>query len=236
EPSPAPDVQAIQGHYTKSVTDERGNQTVYTRDNNFRITRTEHKDNKNPPQVLAYEEFIYTNQYNPNNPLGLLLTHHLPSNASANGPYVHFQYSSRGLLIAKTNPTTIADWQTALNSAPKTTYTYYASGAWTDRVQTMTLPANGQGLRAYDTYEYDVSANNTSRGLVTKITHADGKYQSFGYDVYGNKLWEENELRKRTSYTYDEYNRLVTVKDPIGQTTGRTTTYTYNPTNGGGNR
>src|SRR5581483_7233431 len=74
------------------------------------------------------------------------------------------------------------------------------------------------------------------RGLVTKITHADGKYQSFGYDVYGNKLWEENELRKRTSYTYDEYNRLVTVKDPIGQTTGRTTTYTYNPTNGGGNR
>ena len=71
---------------------------------------------------------------------------------------------------------------------------------------------------------------------MTKITHAppESKYQSFGYDAYGNRLWQENELRKRTSYTYDSYNRVLTTKDPIGQTTGRITTYTYTPTNGGG--
>jgi hypothetical protein len=45
---------------------------------------------------------------------------------------------------------------------------------------------------------------------VTKITHADSTYQSFSHDAYGNKLWEENELRQRTSYTYDNYNRVLT--------------------------
>src|SRR5207249_3737114 len=153
--------------------------------------------------------------------------HHLPSTPTWSGPYVHFQYDGRGLLLAKTNPTTIADWGTALSTAPKTTYTYYTSGAWTDRVQTMTLPANVNGLRASETYEYDLSANNTSRGLVTKITHADGKYQSFGYDSYGNKVDEWNELHENTHYTYDDYNRPTSVTRA-----NETTSYTYNPTNG----
>ena len=100
----------------------------------------------------------------------------------------------------------------------------------------MTLPANVSGNVASETYEYDKNGVTpvAGRGLVTTITHADGKYKSFGYDAYGNKLWEENELYKYTSYTYDSYNRVLTVKDPIGQTTGHTTSYTYTPTNGGG--
>src|SRR5207249_11841986 len=107
---------------------------------------------------------------------------------------------------------------------------------WTDLVKTMSLPANVSGNVASETYEYDknVVTPVAGRGLVTKVTHADSKYKSFGYDAYGNKLWEENELRKHTSYTYDSYNRVLTVKDPIGQTTGHTTSYTYTPTNGGG--
>jgi RHS repeat-associated protein len=219
--------------YVMTITDERGDQTVHTRDSNHRITHTDHKDSSG--NVIAFEDFTYANQYT-TNPLGLLLTHHLPSATGAIGPYVHFKYDGRGLLIAKTNPTTDSDWQHALANAPQTTYTYYTSGPWTDRVQTMTLPANAQGLQASETYEYDRNGSGTAvpgRGLITKITHADGNYQSFSYDAYGNKLSEQNELGKLTSYTYDDYNRVVTVKDPIGQTTGHTTTYTYNPTNGG---
>ena len=81
----------------------------------------------------------------------------------------------------------------------------------------MTLPRNESGLQAAETYEYDLSANNTSRGLVTKITHNDNNrtYQSFGYDSYGNKLWQENELREHTSYLYDSYNRPTKTTDPL---------------------
>ena len=228
---PAPDSSSIQytyedHRYVTSITDERGNQAVHTRDpNTHRITRTDHKDSQG--NIVAYEEFQYAH-----NNRGLLSTHHLPSTPNWSGPYVHFQYDGRGLLLAKTNPTTIADWQTAINTAPKTTYSYYTSGPWTDRVQTMTLPANVNGLQASETYEYDKNPSGgpvPGRGLVTKITHNDNNhtYQSFGYDAYGNKLWEENELRKRTSYTYDEYNRVLTVTNPLG----KVTRYTYNPTN-----
>ncbi|PYJ00418.1 MAG: hypothetical protein DMF00_07880, partial [Verrucomicrobia bacterium] len=207
----------ISGHYLQQITDERGDITYHYRDAYHRITRTDHKDSAG--NIVAYEEFFYAN-----NNFGLLSTHHLPSTTTWSGPYVHFKYDNRGLLIAKTNPTTYADWATAFSLAPQTTYTYYSAtdGAlyygWIDRVKTMTLPANVSGLHATETYEYDKNASSlpvAGRGLVTKIKHADGQYQSFGYDAYGNKLWQENELRNHTSHVYDDYNRLTSSTDPL---------------------
>ena len=198
---------SISGHYLQQITNERGAVTYHFRDGHHRITRTDYKDANG--NLLANETFSY-------NSFGQVLTHRLK-----NGAYVHFKYdnNNRGLLVAKTNPTTIADWQTAIDGAPKTTYIYYVGAdgkpGWIDRVKTMTLPANVSNNVASGTYEYDLSPNNTSRGLVTKIQHADGKYQSFFYDAYGNKLWQENELRKRTSYTYDDYNRLTSTTEPL---------------------
>jgi YD repeat-containing protein len=178
------------------------------------VTRIDYPQDANTP--ASSEVFTY-------NGFGQVLTHQLK-----NGAWERFVYDSRGLLTDKYNP------KATLPSGgdPHTHYDYYTANDpiggndWIDRVKTVTLPANVSGFQASDTYEYDKNAGGThvpGRGLVTKITHADGTYQSFGYDAYGNKLWEENELRKRTSYTYDEYNRVLTVKDPIGQTT----TYTY---------
>src|SRR5262249_7587094 len=98
-----------------------------------------------------------------------------------------------------------------------------------------------------DTYEYDrlldsypngitnlLGAARPGRGLATKITHTEqaptqNTYQQFKYDAYGNKRWEDNELRNATSYTYDDYNRLLNVTRPLNEITN----YTYN-TNGAG--
>jgi hypothetical protein len=185
----------ISGHYLQQITNERGAVTYHFRDANHRITRTDYKDANG--NLLANETFSY-------NSFGQVLTHRLK-----NGAWESFVYDGRGLLTDKYNPKATVPG----GGDPHIHYSYYTGvdgkPGWIDRVKTMTLPANG----ASETYEYDLSPNNTSRGLVTKIQHADVKYQSFFYDAYGNKLWEENELRKRTTYTYDDYNRVLTVQE-----------------------
>jgi RHS repeat-associated protein len=208
-------------YYLASSRNELGKVTTHERDGNNRIQRTIYPSDANTP--ASSEEFSYNN-------FGQVLTHHLK-----NGKYQHFQYDGRGLLTAKWNPTANA---TPVGSDPKTTYTYYTAAdgrpGWIDRVKTETLPANVSGLQASKTYEYDKNANGAAvpgRGLVTMIKHADNKYQAFGYDAYGNKLWEENELRQRTTYTYDAYKRVLTARNPLN----KTTTYSYELTNGNQN-
>jgi RHS repeat-associated protein len=118
-------------------------------------------------------------------------------------------------LTAKWNPTTNP---TAQSGDPNTTYSYWNTAAWADRVYQMTLPANVSNQVAYERYEYDRNASGAAcpgRGLVTKITHADGRYQSSGYNQFGNKMWEENELRQRTSYAYDNYSRVLSITKPV---------------------
>jgi RHS repeat-associated protein len=218
-------------YHISTVTNERGKMTTYTRDSNNRITRIDYPADANTP--ASYETFTY-------NGYGQVLTHR-----RKNGYYEHAAYSN-GLLWKLWNPTTAASYPPSDDEAHITLTYYYVSPGpsatphpWQDRVQTVTYPATGIGQVPSETYEYDrafaggVTDPNGApvhgRGLVTKITHADTKYRSFGYDVYGNKRWEENELRNRTSYTYDDYKRLLTVTNPLN----KTTIYTYNSTNGG---
>jgi RHS repeat-associated protein len=212
-------------YHIHTVSDERGKMTTYTRDGNNRITRIDYPADVNTP--ASYETFTY-------NGWGQALTHQ-----RKNGAYEHAVYSG-GLMVKLFNPTATASYPPP-DTEPHIVISYYPVGnAWQDRVKTVTYPATGIGQVPIETYEYDralgadglTDLNGTmqhGRGLVTKITHADGKYQTFKYDAYGNKRWQDNELRNPTSYTYDGYKRLLTVTDPLN----KTTTYTYNSTNGG---
>jgi RHS repeat-associated protein len=203
---------AIPGHYLTSITDERTKLTTYNRNGTtHQIYRTDYPD-------TGYETFTYDT--NTNN-FGQLVTHRF-----RNGAYESFAYDTRGLLTDKWNPK-----QNAIpgGNDPHTHYDYYTSGLWIDRVKKMTLPGNVTGNVATETYEYDRALDGSGvtnptgaivagRGLVTKITYADNTLQSFRYDAYGNKREEYNELGKRTQYTYDDYNRVLAVINPLSQT------------------
>jgi RHS repeat-associated protein len=179
--------------------------TSYTRDANHRITRKDYPDG-------TYETFAYNN-------FGEVLTHRM-----GNGAYQHFSYDARGLLLSKTNPTWNSDHDNSLTVDPKTVYSYYTSGPWADRIQQETdprgMPTSYDYDRAYDANGENSGASTAQaavagRGLVTRITHSDGTYRSFGYNQYGDKVWEENELRQRTKYTNDEYGRVTSIEDPL---------------------
>jgi RHS repeat-associated protein len=244
----------VSGHYLTSIANyDSANhlqgQTIHHRDaNTHKITQTDYKDGDGIT-VLARETFTYcdqadANQCGPVNPTTGQMHGQIKTHKLKNGAYVHYRYDpqGRGLLIDKWEPTWTA---TASDSDPKTHYDYYTSGPWTDRVKTVTGPPPNWAYssQASETHEYDrvlgvngitdlSGAAVAGRGLVTKITHADGKFQRFAYDAYGNKRWEDDELRKPTSYTYDEYNRPTNVTRPLNGITN----YTYNPTNGAGSR
>jgi RHS repeat-associated protein len=208
---------AIPGHYIHSIRDENNHWTTLTRDSQHRITQIDYPQDANTP--ASHEEFLEYNSF------GQFRVHRLK-----NGAYERFAYDGRGLLTDKWNPQEVRP----ADEDPHTHYEYYTSGPWTDRVKTVTMPANVLGYAASETYEYDKNATDqpcAGRGLITKIRYVDpnnGPFRSFAYDQYGNKVDEWNELAEHTHYEYDNYHRVLSVARG-----GETTSYRYNPTNGG---
>src|SRR4029077_12761126 len=83
-----------------------------------------------------------------------------------------------------------------------------------------------------------------ARGQLTRLTHPDGTYIQYSYNPEGTLAWTADERHpgastdpnQRTSYTYDDYKRLLTVTTPqraTGDNTPRTTTYNYDPSGSG---
>jgi RHS repeat-associated protein len=145
------------------------------------------------------EAFWYTD-------LGQVRTHQ-----RRNGAYEHFSYDAKGRLTKIWNPTASGNYPPAADM-PYVSIYYYESGPWADRIFEVLDQRWNPTF-----YEYDRDAASqpcAGRGLVTRVTHGDGTYISFVYDQFGNVIAAENELRKRTNYAYDDFNRVITVSPP----------------------
>lgn len=91
---------------------------------------------------------------------------------------------------------------------------------------------------------YSTTFQYNARGQLTRLTHPDGTYIQYGYNAEGTLAWTADErhpgastdANQRTSYTYDDYKRLLMVTTPqrgSGDSTPRTTTYNYDPSGSG---
>jgi RHS repeat-associated protein len=181
--------------YVETTTDEAPHQTIYTRDaTTHRVLHILYPDQ-------STEDFSY-------NGFGQVLTHKLTSGGTET-----FTYDTRGLKQTSYPPATESDpdpWN------HPTLYFYYTTGPSTDRLQRVQDPRGNS-----TSYEYN------ARGQVTKVTHQDGTYTQSGYNGDGTLAWTADENHpgaatdptQRTRYTYDEYRRVVTVTNPMGETT-----------------
>lgn len=158
------------------------------------------------------EEFTYNN-------FGQVETHTMTS-----GGVENFRYDGRGLMYESWPPATPSDPNPEQH---KTRYFYYTSGPNTDRLWYVIDPRNNTTWFEYNT-----------RGQITKVTHADGKFRQNGYNADGTLAWTADEnhpnasynVNERTRYLYDDYKRVISVTNPLNQTT----TLSYAPPNGAG--
>ena len=204
--------------------------TIFTRDEYHRVIQIEYPhDISDPTDPAAYEHFYYTGPP----PYGQVLKQQLK-----NGAWIHYEYNDEHLLKTKSNP---VSHDTLQSGDPVTSYEYYGYGEnegtpeWAGRVKREIDPRGNA-----TTYEYDLKLDSNGRtnpngnpvggrGLVTKISYPDGKFKSFGYNTFGDKLWETNELGQTTAYSYDDYGRVTSVAVPLPNNQTATTYSTYVP-------
>jgi YD repeat-containing protein len=180
--------------YMTGRKDENGYWTYFDRDGNNRVWRIRYPDS-------GTEEFTY-------NGFGQVLTHKLRTGGTET-----FTYDTRGLKQTSYPPATGSD------PAPwnhPTRYFYYDNGPNTDRLLRVQDPRGNS-----TTYEYN------QRGQVTRVTHQDSTYTQSAYNLDGTLAWTADENhpnaswneKERTRYTYDEYRRVLTVTNPMNETT-----------------
>jgi RHS repeat-associated protein len=178
-------------YYLQIRGDELGRNTYYTRDAGHRVIKIWYGYDPGNVNAFPTEEFTYNN-------FSQVLTHKLTTGGSE-----YFEYdnttgpATRGLKTKHTDP---------LGSI--TRYEYYQTSSNTDRLYRVVDPRGNSTW-----YEYN------QRGQVTKVTHQDGSYAPSGYNGDGTLAWSADELGHTTSYTYDEYKRLLTVSNALNETT-----------------
>ena len=207
---------AFKPYFISSVRDELNRYTYYYRDGNNRVYQINFPNG-------AVETFAY-------NGFGQVTTHRRTNGVY--DAYDHSVYDGTGKLIKRFNPTPSGSYPPP-DTLPHYTYTYYSSAdvwEWEDRISKVTDP-----MGRITTYEYDRRPDGVQcagRGLVSKIqywsdthdgTFPTGTQQSFGYDIYGNRISVTDELGHITRYEYDDYNRVVKVTNAMNQPT--TTSY-----------
>jgi RHS repeat-associated protein len=192
---------------------------TYLRDTNKQVTSASHAYFATAPliyfKVTWSESFTY-------NGFGQVLVHTL----SDNGKSETYAYDSAG------RATAYWDAEHATSGHPTAWYQYDSYG----RVSGIT---EARGTASGDASHTTTSQYN-ARGQLTTLTHPDGTYIQYSYNPDGTLAWTADErhpgaatdANQRTSYTYDDYKRLVSVTTALraaGDGTPRVTNYNYDP-------
>ncbi len=137
--------------------------------------------------------------------------HHLTGLTDGNGNrYAAWAYDSAGRAVRSqhaqtTNGTAQQPWQLAYDTASQTTVT-----GPDGRVEILTFAEN-LGVKR----------------LVSRLLASDGKGLRQQFDARNNFLSRTDAAGRRTAYTWNESNQLVTVTEVAGTPAARTTTFEY---------
>ncbi|MGY6656849.1 polymorphic toxin-type HINT domain-containing protein [Amycolatopsis sp. TRM77291] len=134
--------------------------------------------------------------------LGRKVTETEVSDAHPQGLTTTFTYDERNLLAKVTEPP-VTDAVTGVKHTRATTTTYTADGE-PEKVEVADLTGGDQ--TRVTGYTYD------EHGRQNSVTDATGATTSFGFDVFGNRMWTVDALGTRIEYAYTARNKLAEVR------------------------
>ena len=198
-------------YYVYSTTDEGNHSTVYTRDTSKRVTRIDYPDG-------GFETFSY-------NSFGEILAHQLRTGGNES-----FTYDAAGMKQTYRNPSNAT-------GNPTARYSY-------DSMNRRSVTTDALGTTTGD-INHSVGCNYNSRGQLTITTlpvdPVDGVQHTItnAYNTNGDGtlISVTDQLSHVTSYTYDDYRRVLTKTTPqrfTGDSTPRVANFYYDA-NGTGN-
>lgn len=91
-------------------------------------------------------------------------------------------------------------------------------GTADDLVTTYSYDPSGRPTTVIDALGRQATTEYDGRGLVTKVTYADGSFVTHAYDGAGNRTSTTDALGRTTRFNYDSRNRLVQTIAPDGST------------------
>jgi RHS repeat-associated protein len=190
-------------YYVCTSTDENGKVTNYSRVggstvNKMRVGRIDYPDG-------GYETFTYTDTGDPS-PSGLLKEHRLKS-----GGLETYTYDGSGLLLEYRDAyhLAVADPQNPsvpTSATASTAYTYYTVSPKMDRVKTVT-----DGRSNITTFDYNARGQVLTKTLPGAAHPITNTYSTNGD---GTLVSTSDERLAVTSFTYDNYKRLLTATRP----------------------
>jgi RHS repeat-associated protein len=152
-----------------------------------------------------------------------------PDGGTTPGSVTSFTYNSNGTLATITDP---LNHTTTINYCPsgQSNCPLWMVQSITDannKTTSYTYDGRGNRLSVQDpvntnpmTFTYD------AMNRVTSITYPDLTSVQFHYDYRGRRDWVQDQNGKRTTYAYDDADRLLSVTDAQSPTAG-VTTYAY---------
>lgn len=134
--------------------------------------------------------------------LGRKITETEVSDTHPQGLTTTFTYDERNLLVRVTEPA-VTDAVTGVKHTRATTTTYTPDGE-PEKVEVADLTGGDQ--TRVTGYTYD------DHGRQDSVTDATGAKTSFGFDVFGNRMWTVDAIGTRIEYAYTARNKLAEVR------------------------
>ncbi|MDN4598904.1 RHS repeat-associated core domain-containing protein [Leifsonia virtsii] len=183
-----------------TYTDNLGRKSVYSYDDQSRITKVQHPDGTTA--VFGYDD-----------------DNNVTRSTDENGQKTAYTYDAAGNLLTQTAPDGVVTKYTYTPTGLVATKTDTGGKAGAERTWAYDYDAAGHVVAVHQPDGTTLANTFDSAGNLTATTQPSGARTTFGYDAAGHLTTATDANGHATTYAYDAAGRMASQTDPNGHTT-----------------